>query len=540
MDYDTPAEVRTNLYGRRVLTATPPRTRDGSIAPLTKETVASILTDVMPLHLKNADEIDYLHWFYRGNQPIVGRTKQIRPEINNKIVENRAFEIVEFKKGYEFSHPIQYTNAGKNESAPIDVLNTYARIEGKESKDLALVEWMYKSGNAYRICLPRNAVTEDDAPYITDSLDPRTTFVVYSNEVGHEPLFAGTYVKQKSKNPVSGNKYQWAVGVYTETEYFLWLLDSEPTQIGFDFSKAKPEKEKANTLGRIPIVEYRLNENRIGYVELCVHLFNAINATDSNRIDAIEQFVQSYLVFLNCELPTNLDTKEKFIPRVGDAIEIPNREGKSADVKFISSQLDQSQTQITKEDLLNAAYEICGVPDRNNRSQGGGDTGQAVVLRDGWGAAEARAKSTEKLFKASEYEYLKIVLKICRDTQSAAKEIDDLTLKDIDTKFTRNRSDGMQVKAQTLKMLLDAGVNPEDSYEYCEMFSDPVAVWLKSKEWQDENAAFIESKLRIARKIGEQKSVNDSAVAAGEAVQNSNSETNNTDAAATQSKNLAV
>ncbi len=40
----------------------------------------------------------------------------------------------------------------------------------------------------------------------------------------------------------------------------------------------------------------------MGYVELCHSLFNAVNTLDSNRIDALEQFVQSYLVFLGCDL----------------------------------------------------------------------------------------------------------------------------------------------------------------------------------------------------------------------------------------------
>lgn len=460
------SNIEPGLFGRKVLYASPP-------AELNAQTIGAILNDVLPLHFINKREIDYLHWFVRGRQPVIDRTKEIRPEIKNIVVENRAFEIVEFKKGYEFSHPVQYTNAGQNDTAPIDKLNTFARLDGKEAKDLNLSEWFYKSGNAYRICLPRQEVTVDDAPYFTDVLDPRETFIVYSREIGHERLFAGSFVKQKDLE-TGTEKYK--CGVYTATRYFEWTVDSESA----NFTETAPE-EKDNGLG-IPIVEYVLNENRMGYVELCYWLFNAINTTGSNRIDALEQFVQAYLVFINCTLDKD-KSGNYIIPKAGDAIMVGNQAG-NADVKFIVAQLDQDQAQITKDDLLRSVYEICGVPDRQNRAQGGGDTGQAVVLRNGWGAAESRAMSTEKLFKKSEYEYLKLVLKICRTTQDV--DIGNMTLHDVDIKFQRNKSDNMQTKSQTLKTLLDSKVNPEDAYETSELFSDPAAVWLKSKAYQEE------------------------------------------------------
>ena len=455
------------LFGRRKLTATPPLILD-------KTSIVGILKDVLPIHFENSAAIDKLYKFYCGDQPILQRTKEIRPEIKNIVLENRAFEVVEFKKGFEFSHPLQYTNASMNDSAPVDVINTYARVDSKESKDLELAEWFFIAGTAYRLCLPNRFPTVDEAPYFTEVMDPRHTFVVYSNAVGHKPLMAGSYVKH-----TIDNKDTWIYGVYTETDYYTWTIENEID--GFD--KAESTQEP-NTLGMIPIVEYPVNKSRLGYVELCYHLYNAINNIGSNRVDGVEQFVQALLVFINCELPTDPDDasgETKMVPKSGDAIDVKGSPGLAADVKYLIAQLDQEQTQVTKEDLLNAVYEICGVPSRKDR-QGGGDTGQAVVLRDGWGAAEARAKSTEKIFRKSEIEYLKIVLRICRDIPAAAEEIKDLTLRDIAISFTRNRNDNMLVKSQTLETLVRVGVNGEDAFEVCELFSDPTAVYLKSKK----------------------------------------------------------
>lgn len=409
----------------------------------------------------------------------MSRTKDIRPEIKSMVVENRAYEIVASKLGYEFANDIQLINAGKKDSSPIETLNAYARLDGKSAKDNALAENFYVCGTAYRICLPNKLESDDVAPYFTDVLNPRNTFVVYSNEVGRRPLFAGTYTHVKERKDGHTEKDKWIYGIYTENDYFAWEFEN----VFGDFEQTVPQI-LPNTLGMIPIVEYPLNESRLGYVELCMGLFNAINTIGSNRVDAVEQFVQALLVFLNCELPTGKDG-EKYVPKTGDAIELPGGQGKQADVKYITAQLDQGQTQTLKEDMLNAVYEICGVPDRKTRSTGG-DTGQAVTLRDGWAAAESRARTTEKLFKRSEMEYLRIVLRICRDTASAASEIGDLTLRDIDVKFVRNRADNLLVKSQAAMNLRDLGLTLEDVLSAIELFGDGMTVAARAEAQQAE------------------------------------------------------
>jgi SPP1 family phage portal protein len=478
------------FIGRKVLFASPPA------GGLTWSSVGAILDDLLPAIERNARDARYLNRFYRGDQPVLYRRKSVRPEINNKIVENRAFEVVEFKKGYEFAYPLKYTNAGLREGAEVEVLNAYARLDGKGTKDGWLGEAMFTYGQGFVICLPKKLPGIDDAPYYTDVLPPWRAFVVYSQEVGNPVLLAGTRsLNTRLKPSGSGHKEEyWVYDAYTDNRHFRWELPSSVSGGGQYFEVTQPE-ERANTLG-IPIIEYPLNRSRLGYVEMCLHIYNAINTTDSDRVNSIEQFIQALLVLFNCKLPVEVDPdtgKEvEVIPRTGDALVLRGVSGEKPDVKYLCEQLDQSHAQLTKEDLLSAIYEITGVPDRKTRGNGGGDTGAAVVLRDGWGDAEARAKATETERRRSEFEYLKIVLKICRAMKDS--EIGDLTLRDIDLSFTRNRNNNMQTKAQVLEILLRIGVNPEDAYEYCEMFPDPVAVWSKSEAYQEEQAKKQEEK----------------------------------------------
>ena len=89
-------------------------------------------------------------------------------------------------------------------------------------------------------------------------------------------------------------------------------------------------------------------------------------------------------------------------------------DGQAADVGVVTTELNQTQSQTLKDDYYNAMLTICGMPNRNGGSSTS-DTGSAVLLRDGWSDAEARAKDSENVFKRAEKKMLKLVLRICRD-----------------------------------------------------------------------------------------------------------------------------
>ena len=48
--------------------------------------IGEILTHIWSSHNENANEIDYLEKYYRGYQPILGKSKDIRPTINNIVL----------------------------------------------------------------------------------------------------------------------------------------------------------------------------------------------------------------------------------------------------------------------------------------------------------------------------------------------------------------------------------------------------------------------------------------------------------------------
>ena len=116
----------------------------------------------------------------------------------------------------------------------------------------------------------------------------------------------------------------------------------------------------------------------------------------------------------------------------------------------------------------------------------GGNTGQAIVLSNGWTIAETAAKNTEIVFKDSEFEFLRIILRILARDKSVSADMKTLRMSDIDVKFSRNKTDSILVKVQALQGQLDAGIDPLTAIKTCDLYSDPQQVWVDSKPYIEE------------------------------------------------------
>jgi SPP1 family phage portal protein len=235
----------------------------------------------------------------------------------------------------------------------------------------------------------------------------------------------------------------------------------------------------------IPIFEYPANHARQGAFEIVLPLLDAINTVASNRLDGIEQFIQAFIKFINCDITAEDFEKLKDM----GAIKVKSTDGQQADVDIVSNELNQMQTQTLVDYLHQTVLTVCGMPNRNGGSSTS-DTGSAVVFRDGWSDAETRAKDSELMFKKSEQEVLKLVLRIIRDTRGLSDSLYGLKLKNIAMQFTRRNYENVQSKSQVLvSMLQQDKIHPRLAFEHCGMFSDPENAYLTSMEYHAEQQA---------------------------------------------------
>ena len=483
-----------NYFGRTVLYT--------SETEITRQNLIAVLSSVLPDFEKNQTEIDYLYNYYRGDQPILQRQKKYRPEINNKVVENHAHEIVSFKVGYDFGEPIQYirratksnvggkmTLAAPTEDEELEItskiaqLNEYMFSQNKATQDKDLAEWFFICGTGYRMVLP----TEDEfdreiCPFEIDTLDSRYTGIVYNRGFGKKPVMSIQQVPMDDSNIYC---------IYTPTEYFEVTVDSNSS--GSELSEDCITKAESHILGCIPIVEYPANTARMGSFELVLSLLDEINNVESNRIDGIEQFVQSFMKFINVRIDSEQFAELKEL----GAISFKSEPNCPADIDIVSEELNQQQVQTAIDHLYQMVLIICSMPDRNGTNRTTGDTGQAVFLRDGWSSAAAASKDVEAMFKKSEKDFLKIALKIIMESTNT-----EIRLNDIDIKFIPNKTDNLLTKTQALQTLLEAGINPQIAIATIGLFGDPEQVYVdslpylrnkwKTKEESDADNPFTE------------------------------------------------
>lgn len=406
---------------------------------------------------KNRPLIEYLHNYYLGDQPILYRKKIVRPEINNKVEENHALEVVKFKVSQTYGEPIQYIcgdkKADNKANADIDSLNNYMDNAGAHTVNIEMGSWQSEVGTAYK-CVMKNPYWEeesDESPFLLTCPDPRETIVVYNSNTKQPILSVQRFYSTKEK------KQYYAC--YSRTAYY-------------EVMNGKVTVEQGQLFGGIPIVEFPNNPDRLSDIEIGITLFDTINNMQSNRMDGVEQFVQAFMKFKNCEIDENEFLK---MCKLGAISVKDTAAGVQSDVELMTAELNQSESQVAKDDVYKNLLIIEGMPDRQQSD--GGSTGQAIVLKNGWEFAEQRAKIDEPFVKLAEKCIAKIVLNVIRMTTNDL----NLSIRDFDVKITRNSTDNMLVKSQTLDYLIKNKIHPLIAITVCGLFNDPQQVYEMSK-----------------------------------------------------------
>lgn len=448
-----------NNYGRRCIYT--------SERIFTTENVKKIVDRAMSVHNANVCDIQRLFNYYRGHMDILDRVKEVRPEICNKVVINHAAEITNFKVGFTFGEPVQYVYRGKDtvndaenraDDDSIAALNKLMYRLGKSSKDRELAQWLFICGVAQRITL------YDGKDINTYVCDPRSTFTIRANDYSRRVLLSVVLSSDDVLEDINVTpKMKYAI--YSDNHF--WRFEDNVCV-----------EEKAITQN--PVVEYWANPTRQGCFETVIEIIDELNNIASNRADDIEQNVQSLTWFNNVEI----DDKQFSELSQKGGICTKSSPNLPASIQLLQNTLDQSQSQVYVDDLYQKMLQIAAVPDR--KASAGGNTGQALIIGEGWTQAESAAKSFEQSFDESEKLFVDNVLAIIKTVNTATTSpgfFSNLSVDDVDIKFTRNKTDNLLTKTQGLQNQLEAGIHPRIAIEACGLYSDPQQVYMDSEEY---------------------------------------------------------
>lgn len=416
-----------------------------------EKNLQSVLFKALETHLFNVNDMEYLYKYYCGDTPILRKTKEVRKSINNKVSVNRAYEIVSFFLGYSYGEPIKYTNRSNLEnSAQIQRLNDIMVSLNKPYLDTRLAFWQLVCGTAYRYVFPKRTGIG------VYSKDPFKTFVIYKNDITEEPIAGVTYSGDND-----GERY---FTVYTEDSCYF-----------YDERLSKITKDNGYTAlnGDLPIIEYPRNESRLGVFEPALDLMDAIAMLESNVLDNVQQNVNGFLAIKG----STIDEKTLNLLEENKVLCLPDGVG----VEYLETKLDIAAVQSLCDDLYQQILSIVGIPSRNGSNGAStSDSGQAVVLRNGWSNSETYAKIDTRYFVASEREFLRKALSYLRLSDNLTISVDD-----IDITSNRHNTENLVAKTQALMNMINAGIAPEDAISACGIWSDPLSIFEHSKPYME-------------------------------------------------------
>lgn len=445
---------------------------------LTAENVIEEVNSALSYHFMNVADEDLLYWYRRGLQPVLYRTKDRNEFVLNKIVENHAAEVVEFKDGFFLQQEAFYSSRRPGKKSKVDKLNEYLYRSGKQKVDNILADWFHTVGKA---ALFVKANDSRDVPLTAYAVDPRCAFVVYSLKPGNEPVYAVNIVVDNDTAKMD---------VFTKTKVFRLTGSAVPKDSTIFKSVVTTastiESEEGNVLGHIPIIEYRYNSVNMGAFEQVVGLFNGINTLRSNQIDGVEQFIQSIAVAVNAQFEEG--TTANKIKEAG-MVSLTSTDGQKADFKILAEELNQEQTEILVDSIYEQALRICCMPSTTKGGTSTSDTGSAVLFRDGWEQAGAAARNTSDLFKESNRYFDEILTDVLR-----RMGLLDISMIDFELNFIRNETANIQSKAQAAQTMLAMGLHPELALKKSGISNDPVSDVKMSEKylkmiWGDPEAA---------------------------------------------------
>lgn len=432
-------------YGRKILYT--------DVETITADNIVNVVGDCIGNFYYNKTIIEYLWRYYKGDQPVLYRVKVQNADITNKIVENHAYEIVQFKVGQTYGEPIQFISRKDDDeiNRAVDALNDYLVDANKQEKDIKAGEWQSATGTSFKAVRFANG----EIPFQIVAPTPMNTCVIY-NRSTEEPVLAVQELKDEDG--------RW---------YKLCYTDSHSCKI----QNGVASEWKLHAFGSIPIVEFPNNHERISDIELVIGILDAINNMQSNRMDGIEQFVQYWVKFVNCEIDN--ETFEKMKMNHALTVKSNNKDNK-ADVEIMTQELNQSQCQVAKDDLLDNLQAILAIPNRESQNSGG-DTQGAVSLRAGWDFSKTRAKQKDPIIKSAEKRLAIIILNILRVTGNDLK----ISPRDFDVQINHSPLDNLYTKTQALAQMLQSGINPRIAVATCGLWGDAEKVSLQSQPYFD-------------------------------------------------------
>lgn len=220
----------------------------------------------------------YLENLYKGFHDVYKQPEKPDWKPDNRLAVNFPRYITDTFLGFGYGVPIKKSHP---DDTIAQAINDFERENEITDHEYELARKCCIYGHAFEYLYQ-----DEEAKTKMTICTPMELFVVYDDTVKNRALFAVRYGYHSTENDQPGQRYG---EILTREEI-----------IPFEGSTAGEPME--NPYGRLPCVEWMLNEDRMGLYEGVSGLVEAYNHTLGEKANDVDAFAEAYLAVLGAEL----------------------------------------------------------------------------------------------------------------------------------------------------------------------------------------------------------------------------------------------
>lgn len=319
-----------------------------------KPVTMTLVEDYIRQHEERFPRYLYLENLYKGFHDVYKQPEKPDWKPDNRLAVNFPRYITDTFLGFGYGVPIKKSHPDETIAQAINAFERENEITDHEY-ELARKCCIY--GHAFEYLYQ-----DEEAKTKMTICTPMELFVVYDDTVKNRALFAVRYGYHSTDRNQLGQRYG-EILTREEITPFEGSTTGEPME---------------NPYGRLPCVEWMLNEDRMGLYEGVSGLVEAYNHTLGEKANDVDAFAEAYLAVLGAELD------EDGIYKIRDN-RVINLYG-TDDAKDILVQFLQKPTADgTQENLLNRLetliYQTSMVANISDESFGSAASGVALAYK---------------------------------------------------------------------------------------------------------------------------------------------------------------
>lgn len=297
--------------------------------------------------------------YYLNENKVKNRPDRGEDRADNRLAHNFARYITTLIQGYMIGNPVTYNH---NNESVLEQLNGFNDLNNEQSHNSLMELNLSIYGRAFEIIY-----TDTEARERIAVIDPKECFVIYDTTVEMNPIAAVRVYEIEI-----GDDKTTFVELYTAYKMIKYKTDGSISEIVQD-------DEKELHFGKVPIIEYWNNDERIGDFEPVIDQIDGYDNSQSDTANDQEDFANAYLVFEGQPNTDGDSIKDMKQSRAIVLDEAP--QGERASVYYLTKTYDVEGVEAYKNRLVNDIHKFSFTPDLSDEEFSSNVSGEAMKYK---------------------------------------------------------------------------------------------------------------------------------------------------------------